>query len=128
MNNINSMEGKNVLVVGLGKSGIAATEAMVKLGAKVSVQDSKKAEETDKDLLAFLKENNVQLFLGEIPEDFAGFDMLILSPGVNPELEFVEKAKSQGAEIVGELEIAYRLAKGTFVALTGTNGKTTTTT
>lgn len=128
MNNINSMEGKNVLVVGLGKSGIAATEAMVKLGAKVSVQDSKTAEETDKALLAFLKENNVQLFLGEIPEDFAGFDMLILSPGVNPELEFVEKAKTQGAEIVGELEIAYRLAKGTFVALTGTNGKTTTTT
>lgn len=128
MNNNYDMTGKSVLVVGLGKSGIAATEAMLKLGAKVSVQDSKKEEETDANLLNFLKENNVELYLGKLPEDFSLFDMLILSPGVNPELEFVEKAKQQGAEIVGELEIAYRLAKGTFVALTGTNGKTTTTT
>ena len=128
MNNNYDMTGKSVLVVGLGKSGIAATEAMLKLGAKVSVQDSKKEEETDANLLKFLKESNVELYLGRLPEDFSSFDMLILSPGVNPELDFVEKAKQQGAEIVGELEIAYRLAKGTFVALTGTNGKTTTTT
>ena len=128
MNNNYDMSDKNVLVVGLGKSGIAATEAMLKLGAKVAVQDSKKEEDTDEAVLALLKENNVEMFLGKLPEDFSKFDMLILSPGVNPELEFVQKAKAQGAEIVGELEIAYRLAKGTFVALTGTNGKTTTTT
>lgn len=128
MNNNYDMAGKNVLVVGLGKSGIAATEAMIKLGARVAVQDSKKEEDTDAKVIEFLKENNVELFLGKLPQDFASFDMLILSPGVNPELEFVQKAASQGAEIVGELEIAYRLAKGTFVALTGTNGKTTTTT
>ena len=128
MNNNYDMAGRNVLVVGLGKSGIAATEAMIKLGAKVAVQDSKKEEETDVKVLEFLKENKVELYLGKLPEDFSNFDMLILSPGVNPELEFVQKAEAQGAEIVGELEIAYRLAKGTFVALTGTNGKTTTTT
>lgn len=128
MSNNYDMAGKSVLVVGLGKSGIAATEAMIKLGAKVAVQDSKKEEDTAEELLAFLRENNVELYLGKLPEDFSQFDMLILSPGVNPELEFVQKAQSQGAEIVGELEVAYRLAKGTFVALTGTNGKTTTTT
>lgn len=128
MNKNYDMTGKNVLVVGLGKSGIAATEAMLKLGAKVSVQDSKKEEEADQKLIEFLKENNVELYFGKLPEDFSQFDMLILSPGVNPELDFVVKAEEQGAEIVGELEIAYRLAKGTFVALTGTNGKTTTTT
>lgn len=123
-----TMATKNVLVVGLGKSGIAATEAMIKLGAKVAVQDSKKKEDTDKALLEFLEKNNVQLFLGEIPKDLACFDMLILSPGVTPELGFIREAKKLGAEIIGELELAYRLAKGTFVALTGTNGKTTTTT
>ena len=128
MNNNYDMADRKVLVVGLGKSGIAATEAMIKLGAKVAVQDSKKEEETDVKVLEFLKENKVELYLGKLPEDFSDFDMLILSPGVNPELEFVRKAEAQGAEIVGELEIAYRLAKGTFVALTGTNGKTTTTT
>ena len=128
MKNLNSMTDKRVLVVGLGKSGIAATEAMIKLGAKVAVQDSKKAEDTDGALLEFLKDNNVEMFLGCLPEDLSGFDMLILSPGVNPELDFVQEAERHGAEIVGELEIAYRLAKGTFVALTGTNGKTTTTT
>ncbi len=128
MNNNYDMASKSVLVVGLGKSGIAATEAMIKLGAKVAVQDSKKEEETDPKLVESLKKDGVELFLGKVPEDFSQFDMLILSPGVNPELEFVQKAQAQGAEIVGELEIAYRLAKGTFVALTGTNGKTTTTT
>ncbi|MBR6529503.1 MAG: UDP-N-acetylmuramoyl-L-alanine--D-glutamate ligase [Firmicutes bacterium] len=128
MNNNYDMADRKVLVVGLGKSGIAATEAMIKLGAKVAVQDSKKEEETDVKVLEFLKENKVELYLGKLPEDFSDFDMLILSPGVNPELEFVQRAEAQGAEIVGELEIAYRLAKGTFVALTGTNGKTTTTT
>ena len=128
MKKIEAIADKNVLVVGLGKSGIAATEAMIKLGAKVSVQDSKREEDTDKELLKFLKENDVKLYLGQIPEDLSGFDMLILSPGVSPELAFIQEAKAGGAEIVGELEIAYRLAKGTFVALTGTNGKTTTTT
>lgn len=128
MKHIETMANKKVLVVGLGKSGIAATEAMLKLGAKVAVQDSKKKEDTDKELLEFLTKNAVQLFLGEIPEDMGNFDMLILSPGVSPELGFIQDAKNKGVEIVGELEVAYRLAKGTFVALTGTNGKTTTTT
>ena len=128
MKNIQSMTDKKVLVVGLGKSGIAATEAMIKLGAKVAVQDSKKEADTDEALISFLKANNVEMFLGHLPKDLSCFDMLILSPGVNPELDFVQEAQNHGAEIVGELEIAYRLAKGTFVALTGTNGKTTTTT
>ncbi len=128
MRNMESLTDKKVLIVGLGKSGIAATEAMIKLGAKVAVQDSKKEEETDAALLDFLKNNSVEMFLGHLPTDLSCYDMLILSPGVNPELEFVQEAQGHGAEIVGELEIAYRLAKGTFVALTGTNGKTTTTT
>ena len=56
------------------------------------------------------------------------FDTIVLSPGVPPALEFIQKGKAAGAEIIGELEMAYRLCKGRFVAITGTNGKTTTTT
>lgn len=59
---------------------------------------------------------------------WAHFDMIILSPGVPPELPFIEEGKKKGAEIVGELELAYRLGHGKYAAITGTNGKTTTTT
>ena len=125
---VDNLKDRKVLVVGLGKSGIAAVEAMVKLGADVSVQDSKAADAVDADLMAYLKENGVTCYFGETPEKMDGFDALILSPGVPPELAFIQEAKNAGAEIIGELEVAYRFGKGQYVALTGTNGKTTTTT
>lgn len=126
--NLENIKGKRVLVVGLGKSGIAAVQAMIKLGAKVTVQESKERSNVDGQLLNFLNLQNVKCYFNEIPDYVADFDMIILSPGVNPELDFIQKAAAEGAEIVGELEIAYRIARGTFVAITGTNGKTTTTT
>lgn len=126
--NLENTRNKRVLVVGLGKSGIAAVQAMLKLGAVVSVQDSKEAAAVDGQLLTFLKGKGVECYFHEIPEHVEKFDMLILSPGVNPELDFIQEAKAGGAEIIGELEIAYRIARGTFIAITGTNGKTTTTT
>lgn len=126
MNNV--MKDKKVFVVGLGKSGIAAAQTLISLGAKVSVQDSKDASKIDPQLLKFLKERGVDLYLNCEPESFEGYDMMVLSPGVSPELDFICKAREQGVEIVGELEIAYRLGKGKYVSITGTNGKTTTTT
>ena len=126
--NLDNIKGKKVLVVGLGKSGIAAVQAMLKLGACVSVQDSKDAEHIDTQLLNFLEGKGVRCYFHEIPEHVENFDMLILSPGVNPELPFITEAEKAGSEIIGELEIAYRIARATFVAITGTNGKTTTTT
>ena len=126
--NIHEMKEKNVLIVGLGKSGIAAAEAMVRLGAQVSVQDSKAEAAIDPRLVAFLKENDVTCYFNQMPTDMRQFDQLILSPGVSPELPFIEEAKAKGAEIVGELEVAFRLGSGNYVAITGTNGKTTTTT
>lgn len=125
---VKTLKGKRILVVGMGKSGIAAVQAMIKLGAEVSVQDSKSVEKIDEQLVNFFNGENVKCYFGAIPEDMNNFDMVILSPGVNPELEFIKEAEKDSAEIVGELEIAYRLAEGTFVAITGTNGKTTTTT
>ena len=125
--NLDNIKDKRALIVGLGKSGIAAAQAMIKLGAKVTIQDSKEREETDAQLLNYLEGKNVKCYFHQIPEHVADFDMVILSPGVSPELDFIKEAEADGAEIVGELEIAYRIARGTFVAITGTNGKTTTT-
>ncbi len=130
--NVKNMKDKKVLVVGLGKSGIAAVQAMLKLGAEVSIQDSKPLNQIDGQLLSFLTGlpggENMGLYLGTVPADMSEFDMMILSPGVDPELPFVREAEEEGVEIIGELEIAYRIGRGHFIGITGTNGKTTTTT
>lgn len=126
--NLANLKDKKVLVVGLGRSGIAAAQALVKLGADVSVQDSKDEYELEPNLITFLRANNVECYFKRIPHDLADFNMIVLSPGVSPELYWVVEAKEQGVEIIGELEIAYRIGKGNYVAITGTNGKTTTTT
>ncbi len=122
------MKDKKVLVVGMGRSGIAACRALCDAGAVVSAQDSKKEEELDEKTAALLNERGITKYLGKVPEDISGFDMVVLSPGVPPTLGFIEEAKANGAEIIGELELAYRMGKGNYVAITGTNGKTTTTT
>lgn len=122
------IENKRVLVVGMGNSGKAAVQAMLALKAIVSVQDSKPEDSIDPQLLAFLRDKNVTCYFGRQPADMGQFDMLIISPGVSPELAFIQDARKAGVEIIGELEIAYRIGGGNYVAITGTNGKTTTTT
>ncbi len=67
-------------------------------------------------------------YFGEEPDNTGELDMVVISPGVPLDTGFVQKAKDAGAEVIGELEIAYRVGKGKYVAITGTNGKTTTTT
>lgn len=126
--NIENIRNKKVLIIGLGKSGIAAAQAMLRLEAEVSIQDSKKEENVDGQLLTYLKGRGVHCYFDMLPPDISEFDMLILSPGVSPELPFIQQAVAAGVEVVGELEIAYRIGSGNYVAITGTNGKTTTTT
>ena len=122
------MKNKRVLVIGMGRSGKAAVEALVGAGAAVSVQDSKTEDQLEQTFAAYLDANGVTKYLGCVPDDMGAFDILVLSPGVPPTLDFIEAAKAAGAEIIGELELAYRLGNGRYVAITGTNGKTTTTT
>ncbi len=121
-------ENRNVLVVGLGKSGVAAVQALLKLGARVFAQDGKPASELEPQLVAFLQERTSGLYLGCDPDADQRFDVLVLSPGVPPSLPFILQAREDGAEIIGELEIAFRVGRGNYAAITGTNGKTTTTT
>ncbi len=123
-----NFEDKKVLVVGLGKSGLASLEVLHSLGAKLAVQDSKEEGSVDDKILSKLNDMDVQKYLGTSPDNMSDFDMLVLSPGVPKTLDFIQDAEHRAIEIIGELELAYRLAKGKFIAITGTNGKTTTTT
>ena len=124
----NFLKHKNILVVGMGKSGGAVLKAAVDHGARVSIQDAKGREDMDPDLLEMLDQSGIRSYFGRVPDDMSEFDMLILSPGVPLDLPFIEEARSAGVEIIGELELAYGIARGNFVGITGTNGKTTTTT
>jgi len=119
---------KKVLVIGLGKSGIAAAQALVNQGANVSVQDNKTAEEMDPQLITYLENEKVTCYFTEMPKNPADFDMVVLSPGVPTDLQFIKDAEAKGVWVAGELELAYQLGHGKYIGITGTNGKTTTTT
>jgi UDP-N-acetylmuramoylalanine--D-glutamate ligase len=123
-----SLKDKRVLVVGMGKSGKAAVKVLADAGAKVCVQDSASEEKIDADFLGYLKDIKAETYFGIVPEDMSTFDMVVMSPGVPTNLDFINEARSAGAEIIGELELAYRIGRASFAAITGTNGKTTTTT
>lgn len=112
------------MVIGLGKSGIALAEYIHKHGGKVTAYDKNPSEEA----LSRLNKS-IPVKSGEFCEEWLDkTDMLILSPGVPTKLDFILKAKEKGIETIGEIEFAYRHCKGKIIAITGTNGKTTTTT
>lgn len=121
-------EGKSALVVGLGKSGIGAAGVLTQLGFRVSVQDAKDVEQLDPQMVQYLKNKDIQCCFAREPDEPEGFDLIVLSPGVPPALPFVLRASSAGVPVIGELELAYQLTDANFAAITGTNGKTTTTT
>ena len=121
-------QGRHVLVVGLARSGIAAAQLLVKQGAAVTVNDSKTREALGEALLP-LEAQPVQWRLGcGAMELLAGQEALVISPGIPDTAPFVVKAKEMGIRVIGELELAASLSEGTLVAVTGTNGKTTTVT
>ena len=126
--NLDNIQGKEILIIGLGKSGTATCQTVLDLGAKVTVQDVRDEREFDPSFLNYLKGRGVRCFFNSTPDDMSVYDMIILSPGASPELDFVQEGQKHGAEIIGELELAFRSGKGNFIAITGTNGKTTTTT
>ena len=119
-------EGKKVLVVGMARSGVAAAQLLVKHGAVVTVNDSKTREQLG-DVLSPLENLPVQWALGCPAMDvLAEQDVLVISPGIPDSVPFVKKAKADGIYVIGEVELAYQLTPGQMVAVTGTNGKTTT--
>lgn len=121
-----NLKDKNVLVVGMAKSGIPTVKVLSSLGANITVNDIK-TEENLKNILDEIAHLCDDIVLGVHPERIEKYDLIVLSPGVPTDLVFLKKAKKENIEIIGELELAYRLSKGKYLAITGTNGKTTTT-
>ncbi len=124
------LKGKKILVLGMAESGIASAIKLKGLGAKVLVSDNRYDEETAKNSLK-LAGRGIESDLG--PQDerlLAGVDLVVISPGVPSSIPLVAAARSRSLEVIGEIELAYRLGAkdGFIVAVTGTNGKTTTTT
>jgi len=118
---------KKVLVIGAGRSGIACAKFLAARGAIVALNDQKSLEKWSTEALA-LKGQGVGCLPGEIPSWLLDHsDLLVVSPGVPTKSIPVRYAERAGAEIIGEVELASRYLKGRMVAITGTNGKTTTT-
>lgn len=122
------LENKVVLVVGTGISGIAATELLKKAKANVILFDSN----TELDVLEVKRRigdvERVNIVTGELTDEIiTTLDLMIISPGVPTDLPIVNKIRNTGIPIWGEIELAYQFEKGHVAAITGTNGKTTTT-
>ncbi len=120
------LQGKRVLVVGLGRSGQAAAKLCAARGASVTVTDSQAAEKLTA-ALATLSPNISQEVGGHKTETFLASDLIVLSPGV-PHGPEIQAALDAGVPVTGEMELASRFSKSTIVAISGTNGKSTTTT
>ncbi|MCI5730736.1 MAG: UDP-N-acetylmuramoyl-L-alanine--D-glutamate ligase [Eubacterium sp.] len=115
------LENKKVLVVGLGKSGRAAYDLLKEMKARVSLYDGKK----DMDVSGY----DAPVYLGEIPKDELGsFACAVFSPGVPLDIPLANELREAGIPLIGEIELAYIMEKGVVAGITGTNGKTTTTT
>lgn len=121
------LKGKKVLVFGSGISGIGAAELLGKVGALPVIYDGK--ADLDKEaVLHKINHKNVEIYAGELPGSVReSLDLVVLSPGVPTDLPLVKSFYNQGLPVWGEVELAYRTGKGRVLAITGTNGKTTTT-
>lgn len=122
-----SVEGQNVIVAGGGRSGIAAAALLASKGATVTLSDPQAPGAADE--IRSLSENGVTIDVGpHRPEVFASADLVVLSPGVPADQPAVAAARATGVPVIGEIELASRWLSGRVIAITGTKGKSTTTT
>ncbi|MGD0547719.1 MAG: UDP-N-acetylmuramoyl-L-alanine--D-glutamate ligase [Terracidiphilus sp.] len=122
------LKNKKVLVVGLGKSGLAAALFLRRRGAQVTVSDVRSAEALAKEIPALIEAGIMVESGGHGLLTFRRQDLIVISPGVPLDTPELVQAKNLGLPIIGELELAARFLKGKTLAVTGSNGKTTTTT
>ncbi|HWL27169.1 MAG TPA: UDP-N-acetylmuramoyl-L-alanine--D-glutamate ligase [Ureibacillus sp.] len=119
---------KKVLVLGLAKSGVAAAELLHELGAFVTVNDSKPFEENPQ--AQSLLQNGITVICGRHPEDLLdeGFELIVKNPGIPYSNPIIQDALNRNLPVITEVELAYLISEAPFIGITGTNGKTTTTT
>ena len=121
------IKGKKLLILGLARTGVAAARLAGSLGADVIVSDIKSQGEL-KEHIKMLDGVDVKSFLGSHPESLLkGVDLIVVSPGITGTIPILLKARSLGIKIISEIEFAYNFLKVPVIAITGTNGKTTTT-
>jgi UDP-N-acetylmuramoylalanine--D-glutamate ligase len=122
-----NVTGRKALVIGAARSGIASARFLVQRGATVALNDRKPLEQWNSEAAA-LKTEGVGLVPGEVPAWLLDqVDLVVVSPGVPTKAIPIRYAERRGAEVIGEVELASRFLRGRIVAITGTNGKTTTT-
>lgn len=128
MRQINNYHHKKILVLGLAKSGVGAASLLHKLGAFVTVNDKKPLSENPK--AQGLLEQGITVICGEHPIELLdeGFELIVKNPGIPYHNPMIVKAIEKGIPVITEVELAYQVSEAPFVAITGTNGKTTTTT
>ena len=121
------LSGKKVLVVGLARSGMAAIRVLKKLGAEVTLSESKKKDDIKE--IGFLSENNVEIVGQDMAVFERDFDFVVKNPGVPYRSPMMQKLQERNIPVITEIELAYQVAKPQHnIAITGTNGKTTTST
>ena len=119
---------QKVLVAGSGKSGIGAADLLKKVGAEVTIYDGNDKLKEEDVLNKLENKEDVKVILGELEDSVINeMDLMVLSPGIAIDAPFVLRVKEAGVPIWGEVELAYVIGKGKLAAITGTNGKTTTT-
>jgi UDP-N-acetylmuramoylalanine--D-glutamate ligase len=121
------VKGKRVLVVGLGKSGVASALFLHERGARVTVSDAKAEEQLRSEIPKLLDKGIAVETGGHGERTFRQQDLIVVSPGVPASSEPLKQALSLGIPVIGEIELASRFLKGHIIAITGSNGKTTTT-
>jgi len=122
------LNGKRALVVGLGKSGVASALFMKAHGARVTVSDTKSGDELRNEIPVLLDHGITVETGGHGDRTFRGQDLIVVSPGVPVDAPPLVQARSLGEMVIGEIELAAQFLPGPIVAITGSNGKTTTTT
>ncbi len=122
------MKEKVFLIVGAGRSGIAAGKMLLSLNKTVVIYDGNTDLDTDEIKKKLETKEDILFLLGVVDEnDFDGIDMCVVSPGVALDTPVMKAVIKKGIPVIGEIELAYLYDKGSVVAITGTNGKTTTT-
>src|SRR5215813_3685801 len=122
------LNGKRVLVVGLGKSGVASALFLKQRGARVTVSDTKSGDELRNEIPVLLDHGIAVETGGHGVRTFRGQDLIVVSPGVPVDAAPLVQARALGEPVIGEIELAAQFFPGPIVAITGSNGKTTTTT
>ncbi|MGA7928896.1 MAG: UDP-N-acetylmuramoyl-L-alanine--D-glutamate ligase [Candidatus Sulfotelmatobacter sp.] len=122
------LNNKRVLVVGLGKSGVASALFLKARGAQVTVSDTKSGDELRNEIPSLLDHGITVETGGHGERTFRGQDLIVVSPGVSVDAPLLAQARLLGEAVIGEVELAAQFLPGPIVAITGSNGKTTTTT